>query len=369
MRRVLLITNKVMHYRVSVYNYFTERFKEYGWEMLVRGNELQKENPHPLKFEFEEIPFNFHRYRMEIRKIKPDAVIIFLHLKDRIIWPLVHWLKLKRIPLAFWTKGINLDDPGKGMSYLLYKYMHALCDGIILYSRNELRYISRKIHPKVFIANNTINFDDFPEIKESKEDIRKEFGIPFNKVVLSVGRMDAGGGRKKIDHLIEVFNKVRNKGIGLVIVGSGMSKELLRKMNKENSVYLGEIYDARNLQISKIFKMADIFCVPGHVGLGLNEAFYWGLPIVTEAGGQPPEIHYLIDGRNGFIVPNNDIEELRKKLLYLLENEPERIEFSKKAREDILKNGSIEGMFNGFLKCVGYLAQGKEKKRTEPREI
>ena len=100
MRRVLLISNRVMHYRVSIYNYFHARFREVDWEFIVRSNELQKENPYPLRFDFKEIPFKFKSYKKEIEKIQPDAVILFLHLKDTIIWPLMAWLKIKGIPIV-----------------------------------------------------------------------------------------------------------------------------------------------------------------------------------------------------------------------------------------------------------------------------
>ncbi|MFQ5786369.1 MAG: glycosyltransferase family 4 protein [Thermodesulfobacteriota bacterium] len=355
MKKLLLISNRVMHYRVSVYNYLSERFKEYGWELLVRSNELQKENPYPLKFNFMEMEFGFYLYRQEIERIKPEVVIIFLHLKDLMIWPLVHWLKFKGIPVVFWMKAMNYDEPNNVISYLLYKYMHGLLDGLILHSECELKYISRRNRHKAFAANNTINFQEYPEISESREEIKREFGVPFEKVVLSVGRMGAGGGRKKVDHLIQIFNEMKYEGIGLVIIGSGMSSDLLRKLNKKNTIYLGEIHDPKNVQISKIFKMADVFSIPGHVGLGLNQAFYWGLPVVTEDGLQPPEIHYLINGRNGFIVPNNNLAELKNKIMYLLNNDQVRREFSENARKDILENASIENMFNGFKRCIEFL--------------
>jgi glycosyltransferase involved in cell wall biosynthesis len=356
MKKVLLISNKVMHYRVSVYNYFHQRFKKDNWEFIVRGVELQKENPHVIQFDFEEIPFKFGLYKKEIERIKPDVVILFLHLKDAITFPIVHWLKWKGIPIVNWTKGVNLDDPDNKLRYLLFNYIHSLCDRLILYSQHELKYIMKRNRHKVSYANNTVNFSDFPDIVESKEQIKKQFGIVFDKVVLSVGRMDTGHGRKKIDHLIQIFNDITVKGAGLVIVGSGISTELKEQMNKKNTVYLGEIYDPHNIQISKIFKMADLFSIPGHVGLGLNQAFYWGLPVVTEEGLQPPEIHYLVNGRNGFIVPDNDLTELKNKILYLLENDAIRNEFSVCAKNDIRQNASIENMFMGFKKSVDSLA-------------
>ena len=348
-----------MHYRVTVYNYFARRFKEHGWEFIIRADQLQKQSTHPLEFDFKEIDFKFAKYKKEIKRINPDVVIVFLHLKDFIIWPLIHWLKLKRIPIAFWTKGRNLDNPDNKLSCLMYKYMHNIFDGIILYSKNEIKYINEKNRHKVSVANNTINFEDYPEIMESREQIKNEFGILFEKVVLSVGRMGEGGGRKKIHHLIEIFNDIKNDGIGLVIVGSGMTNDLLEKMNKENTIYLGEIHDPRHIQISKLFKMADIFSIPGHVGLGVNQAFYWGLPVVTMEGLQPPEIYYLINGRNGFIVPENDLNELKKKILFLLENNDVRKEFSQNARDDILENASVNNMFMGFKNCIDSLHKVK----------
>jgi glycosyltransferase involved in cell wall biosynthesis len=348
-----------MHYRVSVYNYFSQRFKELGWEFIVRSNELQKQNPHPLEFDFKEVQFKFSRYKKEIEAINPDVVLLFLHLKDFILWPLVHWLKLKKIPVAFWTKGLNLDEPYNKASYLLYRYLHSIFDGLILYSSNEIKYISEKNRRKVSVANNTINFDDFPRIHESKEQIKKDWGISFDKVVLSVGRMDTGGGRKKIDHLIQIFNSIDAPGVGLVIVGSGMNEEWLARTNKANTMYLGEIYDPRHEQISKLFKMADIFSLPGHVGLGLNQAFYWGLPVVTEDGLQPPEINYLVNGRNGYIVPDGDLAALKERIVYLLTHEDKRQELSINARTDILAQASIENMFKGFKDCIELLTARK----------
>ena len=69
---------------------------------------------------------------------------------------------------------------------------------------------------------------------------------------------------------------------------------------------------------------------------------------------QPPEIQYLKPGRNGFIVGENDLPGLKEKMLYLLDNDSVRAEFSRNAREDILKDASIEEMFLGFRKAVEF---------------
>jgi len=351
-KRVLLISNRVMHYRVSIYNFFSRRFREHGWELVVLTNELQSQNRTSCDFDLIERPFNFSHYRSEILRLNPAVVILFLHLKDVILWPLLHWLKITRRPVVLWTKARNLDDPDNKLRNAFFDYVHLLSDGLILYSSSLIRHIPESCRGKVFIAANTINFEDFPSVPESKADIKRDLGMDFQKIVLFVGRIGEEHNRKKVDHLIDIFRDLNRTDVGLVIVGSGLGDDLRTRMNPSNTRYLGEIHDSDNVQISRVFKMADICSIPGHVGLGLNQAFFWGLPMVTESGNQPPEIEYLKNGQNGFIVPEGDRLALRDRLLFLIDNDDERRRMSDNARRDILANASIDGMFNGFLSCV-----------------
>lgn len=349
MKRILLISNRVMHYRVDVYNYFHEQFAKQGYQFIVRADELQKENPYITQFDFKAIPFTFALYKREIQAIQPDFVILFLHLKDPITFPLLYWLKWRRIPVIFWTKGANLDKPKDRISRLLYYHMHSLVDGIVLYSAKEMPFIKAKNRNKVTVANNTVNHRNYPQLHQSKEELKGELGIPFKKVALFTGRMDIGGGRKKVDHAIRIFNKINHPDYGLILVGSGLRPELREIINHKNTIYLGEVHDSDNLRISKIFKAADLFLMPGHVGLGINQAFFWGLPVLTEEGSHPPEIYYLVNGWNGYIVKENDIEALREKVVYLFENDQECQRLGDNAFKDIMLNASIENMFKGFM--------------------
>src|ERR1035438_7834900 len=71
LRRVMLISNEVFHYRVSNYNYFTRRFREEGYEFIVRANALQKNNPYDIEFDFQTVAFGFLRYKRE----NPNATV------------------------------------------------------------------------------------------------------------------------------------------------------------------------------------------------------------------------------------------------------------------------------------------------------
>lgn len=356
-KKVLLISNAVLHYRVSLYNYFWKRFRQEGWDFEVLTNRLQsRDSVRPL-FQIEEIPFEFQRYRQAILQRRPDVVIHFLHLKDRIFIPLAHWLKWQKIPIVFWTKTRNFDAAESRVRRWLFDYLMLLHDGLILYSTQLLENVPARARHKAFAANNTINFEDFPDVPESKEEIKRQLGIPFRKVVLFAGRMDVDGGRKRVNHLIEIFRDMEGRDAGLVIVGSGMKPEWQARINPKTTRYLGEVHDPENRAISRIFKMADVCAIPGHVGLGLNQAFYFGLPVVTEEGNHPPEIAYLKSGRNGLMVPEGDLPALRRAIVELLDNNLLREEFSRNARNDILTEASTDRMFQGFGDCLHYIVQ------------
>jgi glycosyltransferase involved in cell wall biosynthesis len=351
-RRVVLISNLVMHYRVGVYNYFHRRFAAEGWEWRVLTNELQAANRVPLQFPLEEIPFEFGRYRRRLAELRPDVVILFLHLKDRIVWPLLHWLKLEGIPVAVWTKTRNLDDPDNRLTNAAFWYVNTLADGLILYAGDLVRYLTPRQRRKVHVANNTINHEDFPVISESREEIKRRLGIPFRRYVLFVGRMNVDGGRKRVDHLIEMFREAEGLDAGLVIVGAGMKPAWAERINPRTTLYLGEVHDPENREIARIFTAADLCAIPGHVGLGLNQAFFYGLPVVTMEGGQPPEIGYLRDGHNGYLVPAGDAAALRARIFELLTDDARRADFARAAQETFHREASIGGMYEGFRACV-----------------
>ena len=105
---------------------------------------------------------------------------------------------------------------------------------------------------------------------------------------------------------------------------------------------------------SDLLSAADVYCIPGAVGLSIVDAFHCGLPLVTEEGDESAEMMYLKDGRNGFIVPRGDIPALADKLLLLLDNDELRKRFSNEARREISENGHIDKLCEGFRDALLY---------------
>ncbi|WPP50285.1 glycosyltransferase family 4 protein [Catalinimonas niigatensis] len=358
MKKVLLISNKVFHYRIPIYNFFYNKFKEHSIELSLLTNEIQDANNEKIEFPCLNEPFSPIKYCAIINEIKPDAIIFFLHLKDKVLWPILYYAKFKNIPLIKWGHMVNLKDQHNKFKVMLFDHIHNISAAIIAYSDDQKKFLKTKNLSKVFVAYNTIHFNIFPSISSPKKDLRKKYGVSYENVVLFVGRITEV---KRLDILLDIFSNYEIPNTGLVIVGPNMSDAYQKIIDKQNNItYLGAIYDHN--QINEIYSMSDIFCIPGTNGLSVNHAMFWGLPIITIASEvHSPEITYLIDGQNGYLV--NSEEELKDKIQYLFENKFHLKQLSLNAANDIRKNASIENMFEGFLKAVNFVTDKKQLKK------
>jgi glycosyltransferase involved in cell wall biosynthesis len=161
--------------------------------------------------------------------------------------------------------------------------------------------------------------------------------------------------RKRIENLVAAFKLLDRRDVGLILAGPD-TEGVLRDVRGENIHILGPIYGD---EILDLLSACDVFCLPGAVGLSIVDAFYCGLPIVTEEGDESPEIMYLKDGVNGFVVPRNDIQQLKQKLELLLGNDAFRKQFSIAARGEIMTNGHIDKMCQGFADALRFVRNGR----------
>lgn len=346
--KVLLISTKLFQYRINIYNFFNEKLKEVGIEFYVLTNEVQGDIKVEVKFDYAVVPSV--KYIGHLRRINPDVVVTFLHLRDIVIWPLVHYLKIKQIPFVYWGHGVNLQDPDNKIKNLFFNYIHNLSDSILLYTPDQVKYIKEKNQSKIFIANNTLNFEHFPVITMTKQELRSKMGVHFSKILLFVSRILP---YKKVDVLIDIFEQINNDNLnnsfGLLIVGEGLPKDLQQKVKElSNVLYLGPIYDS--VEISEIFKMSDVFSIPGANGLSINQAMYWGLPCLTLNVLQGPEVWYIKQDRTGYVVADN--MELKEKILYLFENEKKLTEMSNNCYHLMMEDGNVVKMYQGFYESI-----------------
>lgn len=346
--KVLLISNKLYHYRIEVYNYFRNEFLKNNITFEVLADEVQ-ESDEQIGFPLHIRESTYKGYRDLIHQIQPRVVIFFLHLKDRAIFPLYWYCRRKGIKVIYWGHGINLWTPEKTFKNLLFHYLHKKSDAIILYAPEQLKYIRPGHRSKTHIALNTINFNSFPAIKESKEELRSRYGLTFETIVLFCGRVTRD---KRLDILIDIFARSGNTSTGLLIVGGGLPEELRKVVDAhDNMVYYGAVYEP--VAVNELHKLSDLFCIPGKCGLSINQAMYWRLPVLTTDVIHAPEIYYLKDGVNGFIA--RDRLDLADKINLLAENRQLLGDFSDNAERIIKEEADISIMYKGFQEAVDFV--------------
>lgn len=350
MKKVFLINQReTPHYRIAAYDYISEFLKKEGYLLTVVSEGIQQGNKHQITYDEIYITLNFVNLLKLILNTKPDVVIYWIHLRLPYLFPLLVLLKLLRIKSIYWGHGTDLLKRGP---MLLKNFAHyiefLLSDALILYADHLKKNIKKKFHSKIFVANNTLNFNNFNPNPENKSTCLSRYNISTKKNIICMGRMQK---RKKIDHLYKAFELLNRNDVGLILVGPD-NEGILCDIKGKNIFIIPPIYDDERLDL---LSASDIFCLPGAVGLSIVDAFYCSLPFITEDGDMSPEIMYLKNGVNGFVVPMDDIRSLTDKLRVLLDNDELRARFSSAAKAEITTNGNMDIMCKGFLAALNFV--------------
>lgn len=350
MKKVILISSYTFHYRLKVYNYFSEKFQELGYEFVLL-TEGRDEITSPLKFRAIVEEQNFLKYKRHLEIEKPDVVITFLTLKDKVNFPLSIYCRLKKIPLVVWTKSIDIKTPNHLIKNFLYYKLHKLADALVLYTPNEIKYVQQKNHPKVFFGYNTLAFTDFEKDNVPGLDyIQAKYSIKQDIIVLFAATIKPD---KNLDALLD--HPCDNPDIAVVVAGRGINQTQIEKIDAlENYYYIGQVpYD--DYEMNALFKAASFFTTPGDLGLALNQALYWSRPVVALDGSHSVEVYYLKSGFNGYLAKDMDDfwnfinKTLADSKAYSTLTENCRITYETKA--------DISNMFNGFVNAIEYASK------------
>ena len=204
-----------------------------------------------------------------------------------------------------------------------------------------------RIYDYPFTSLKAIDILNEPVLKTEKEKLKREFGVPYNKVMLSIGQFIP---RKGFDWMIESYRDL-NRDIGIYIIGGKPTKEYLnlKRKYKMDNLHFIDFQDKE--VIKKWYQLADIFVLPTREdiwGLVVNEAMAQGLPVITTdkciAG-----LELIDNGENGYIVKceiEKELFNITNKIINVNEIQYEKLSIS--AIQSI-KNSTIENMVEKHL--------------------
>lgn len=349
LKKVLLVhQDKIQHYRVPVYNYLHDYLARIGFELIVVSEGIQEGGDCPAKFPMETMRLGFLGLTALTRRVNPAAIILFINPGNVYLLPFILFARFTGKKTATWTHGIDLQSKHAVISRLLHHLEHSFCNGIILYAERLRPYLTKPHRKKAFVANNTLNLQRYDTRNIDRKETLKKYNITTSKNIICVGRIQK---RKRIDDLFKAFERIDVPDVGLVLVGpddEGLAASLAAQA--KNVFLPGPLYGQAAIDL---MRACDVYCIPGAIGLSIVDAQYCGLPVVTEDVDHGPEIMYLKNGINGFIVPKGDTQALAEKLRLLLTDNDLRKRFSEAAKEENATNGHIDRLCEGFVECLG----------------
>ena len=174
------------------------------------------------------------------------------------------------------------------------------------------------------------------EIPNILQEIPNENALLTSKNIISVGRLHPVKG---FERLIYIFSKVAEKvpDSKLTIVGGGDEKlkleNLISNLQIQEKVVITGMVSSNEVKKymlnSSIYVMTSISeCLP----MVLIEAESLGIPLIAYDVPVGPKA-IIKNGENGYLIKDNDIDNIVDKIVYLLENKEAREKMGKKAKE------------------------------------
>jgi glycosyltransferase involved in cell wall biosynthesis len=316
MPRVLIIQAQMKHYRVPLFTRLFEILQRDGIDLRVAYSA-----PHGLHGTVRdagELPSHVGHevkghwlagrmiYQPLWREIARADLVITGHENKYLMnsWLfLLSALQLKTV--ALWGLGPCMEEDQSRISHWLREKALTASDWYFGYTTGIVPYLTRHgvSAERITAVQNAV---DTGELRKSLESItegrvqqaKSKLGISSEPVGIYCGILEP---TKHVPFLVEATRLVRQRipTFQLLVVGAGPDRAWLEDTARANPWihYLGQRFGQEK---ALALRMADIFVLPGRVGLAVLDSFAAGLPLfTTDIAIHGPEASYLVDGYNG----------------------------------------------------------------------
>ena len=298
---------------------------------------------------------------------QPAAVIIEHNPRILYLFPLFFYCKFQKIPFILWGHGGSrrrIVSESTHFKDRIHRWLIRKADGYISYThkiKKELSKVTDK--KKVFVAQNTLDTEALFAIRNAlerkgKKAVRQKLGLNQERYICFVGRLLPA---KQVDYLIEVYEniKIKNPDTGMIIIGDGPQKGFLEELAADKHlrdiIFTGGISDW--VKSGMYLYVSDVMVMPGYVGLSVNHAFCFGLPVITQHSSDDgpyhsPEVEFIENGKTGFICKTGDKVEMAAAVVKVFENR----DYFRKSTINYCENHlSLETMVDGIKKALDFV--------------
>lgn len=201
---------------------------------------------------------------------------------------------------------------------------------------------------RIFVSHNTLDTQRLTELAAKVDgnrrlEVRTATGtMNARPLLLFLGRLLA---EKRPDVAIDALRILVDRGLeaALWVIGDGPERPRLERLAQDLPVtFLGSEYD--EIKLAGYLASADLLVVPGRVGLSCVHGFASGLPCLTTDPAfvaQSPEVDYVVDGVNGYLLKGLNPVEYADRI------------------ERLWEGGDYERLRRGATKAAGELSMDR----------
>ena len=298
---------------------------------------------------------------------RPKAVIMEHSPRILCLFPLFFYCKFRKIPFILWGHGGSRKRAVAESATIkdqIHRWLIRKADGYISYTHRIRKELSKVTDgKKIFVAKNTLDTKKLFAIRKAferkgKKAIKQKLGLNQNRYICFVGRLLPD---KQVDYLIEIYKyiKIKYPDTGMIIIGDGPEKGFLQDFAAGK--HLGDIFFAGAIsdwiRSGMYLYISDVMVMPGYVGLSVNHAFCFGLPVITQLPDQygpyhSPEVDFIKNGKTGFLCKNGNKVEMAEAVIKVFENQA----YFRKNTIDYCENHlSIDSMVDGIRKALDFV--------------
>jgi len=310
----------------------------------------------PMYFQSAELSAAFGRY-YDVLMLNPDFHIIS-HAPAAIL------ARLRGKKIIYWGHGVSRGGPRPWL-WRLRRITMKLANAVLLYGEREYEYYAQAGVDlrNVFVTHNALDTRAVKVHRASASaavlrKFRADKGLAGHRVMIFTGRLFA---EKRLDIAIDAMPGILQEvpTAKLVIIGDGPEAARLRcrvtELGLKDSVVMpGAIFDERELAM--YYMCADLAVCPGAVGLMVNHAFMYGVPVLTSdrIWLHGPEIAMVQHGQTGVLFADMNRRSYVQCAARLLGNAQELARMGRECLRLIEDDYNERAMAKAFDEAVAY---------------
>lgn len=235
---------------------------------------------------------------------------------------------------------LRVDPHQVDFNKFTYKYIINHCHKIVFQTRKVQNYFNENVRKRSIVIPNPILDSNLPNISSKRE-----------KKIVIVARLSE---EKNISMAINAFSKINRNGYSLHLYGVGEQMDELKTLVSDLRLGNDVIFEGHVTRVIEHIKDAEILLLTSNFeGMpnALIEGLAMGLACITTDFPSGAAYDLIEDGKNGFIVPMNDIEALARKLQLLIDDYELRKTFQRNAT-DIRSKQNVNVIVDNWINLI-----------------